>query len=146
MDEYLEKRLSHQSATTYVYVFDHKPATSFTDFLGKADESFGVCHGDELPMLFPINKCVFPGGKYSERDLIMKKNMVKMWVNFATYGNPTPLESFSKWKPLTQYPWNYVRIGSQDKDDWYIISNESDFARDRMEFWKKINLIITNGE
>lgn len=141
-DEYLEKRLSERSAATYVYVFDHRPAGSLTNIVGAGDESLGVCHADELAMLFPIGNTLFPTGVYTEKDIQMREAMVKMWVNFATYGNPTPTGSAFKWEPATKYPWNYARLGSQDLSDWYILRNEDNYKRDRIDFWKTVNLIL----
>lgn len=138
--------MSDSSADTYVYIFDHKPAESMTNLIGGDNESFGVCHGDGLPMLFPLNENYFPSGKYSEKDILMRKEMVGMWVNFAISGNPTPPGSFSKWKPAKKYPWNYARLGKKDLGDWYVLENEENFARDRVEFWKKVNLMIVEGE
>ncbi|KAL5279768.1 CES5A.2 family protein [Megaselia abdita] len=140
-DEYLEKRLSQKSAETYVYILDHKPTESMINLITEDNESFGVTHGDETRMLFP-----FPSGRYSEKDILLREAMVKMWVNFATYGNPTPSGSHSKWKPATEYPWNYARLGSRDLNNWYILDNENNFARERIEFWKKVNSMISEGE
>lgn len=137
-DEYLERRLSHDSAPTYVYVFDHRPAGSLTNIMGGGDESLGVCHADELAMLFPVGKLLFPTGVPTTKDILMTEAMVTMWVNFATYGNPTPSGSSFKWQPTTKYPWNYARLGSQDLDNWYILQNEDNYARDRFNFWRNL--------
>ncbi|KAL5279766.1 CES5A.2 family protein [Megaselia abdita] len=141
-DEYLERRLSQKSASTYVYIFDHRPAGSLTNLMGGGDESLGVCHADELAMLFPIGNHLFPTGVYTEKDIIMREAMITLWVNFATYGNPTPSGGAFKWEPTTKYPWNYARLGSQDLSDWYILRNEDNYARERVEFWKSLKGIF----
>lgn len=143
-DEYLERRLSEKSAPTYVYVFDHRPPGSLTNLMGGGEESLGVCHADELALLFPAGKVLFPTGVYTKKDILLREAMVAMWVNFATYGNPTPSGSTFKWEPTTKYPWNYARLGSQDLDDWYILQNEDNFARDRFDFWKNMRVIFEN--
>lgn len=137
-DEYLETRLSQSSADTYVYVFDHRPPGSMTNFMGAGDESLGVCHADDLTMLFPIGNQLFPTAVYTKKDLMLRKAMVEMWVNFATQGNPTPSGSPFKWEPTRKYPWNYARLGSQDLENWYGLRNEDNYARDRIEFWKNL--------
>ncbi|KAL5279764.1 CES5A.2 family protein [Megaselia abdita] len=145
-DEYLEKRLTQESTTTYVYVYDHRPAGSLTNLMGGGDESLGVCHADELALLFPVGKLLFPTGVPTEKDILLREAMVTMWVNFATYGNPTPSGSTFKWEPTTKYPWNYARLGSQDLDNWYILQNEDNYARDRFDFWRNLRVILENGK
>lgn len=85
-DEYLEKRLSQKSATTYVYVYDHKAEGSVTEAIQGGDKYYGVCHADELQMLFPFGKALFPTTIPSEKDVLMRDALLDMWVNFATYG------------------------------------------------------------
>ncbi|XP_075145188.1 esterase B1 isoform X3 [Haematobia irritans] len=49
----------------------------------------GVCHGDELGYLFKFgffNLSLDP----KSMEVLVKNRMVKMWTNFAKYGNPTP--------------------------------------------------------
>lgn len=55
---------------------------------------------DKLPILFPVDKALHPSSNYTEKDLLMMEELVKMLMNFARNGNPTPAGSFSKWKPL----------------------------------------------
>lgn len=85
-DEYLEKRLSQNSAETFVYVYDHRAEGSLTEAIQGGDQYFGVCHADELQMLFPLGKALFPTTIPSERDEIMRNAMLDLWVNFATFG------------------------------------------------------------
>lgn len=134
--------MSQDSAPTYVYVFDHRPAASLTNLIGGGDESLGVCHADELALLFPAGKLLFPTGVATEKDILLREAMVTMWVNFATYGNPTPSGSAVKWEPTTKYPWNYARLGSQDLSDWYILQNEDNYVRDRLDFWRSLRVVI----
>ncbi|XP_013097162.2 juvenile hormone esterase isoform X1 [Stomoxys calcitrans] len=49
----------------------------------------GVCHGDELGYLFKFgffNLSLDP----KSMEVLVKNRMVRMWTNFAKYGNPTP--------------------------------------------------------
>lgn len=137
-DEYLERRLSEKSAATYVYLFDHRTPASLTHIIGGGEDSYGVCHADELAMLFPVGDLLFPSATPGELDILLKESMVKMWVNFVVHGNPTPPGGEYKWEPTTKYPWNYARLGSQDLDDWYILRNEDNYARDRLDFWRSL--------
>lgn len=113
--------------------------------MGGGDESYGVCHADELALLFPAGKLLYPTGVATKKDILLREYMVSMWVNFATYGNPTPSGSTFKWEPTIKYPWNYARLGSQDLSDWYILQNEDNYARDRFDFWKSLRTILEAG-
>lgn len=86
MDEFLEIRLSQKSAPTYVYIYDHKGYGSLTEAVGGGDFFYGVCHADELQLLYPIGSVLYPTGVPSERDILMRDSFIDMWVNFATYG------------------------------------------------------------
>ncbi|XP_037897614.1 esterase B1 isoform X1 [Glossina fuscipes] len=49
----------------------------------------GVCHGDEMGYLFKFgffNLNLDP----NSLEILVKNRMVRMWTNFAKYGNPTP--------------------------------------------------------
>ncbi len=50
---------------------------------------FGVCHADELFMLFKANQLPLET-VYTEEDKLTSKNMLKLWTDFAKTGNPTP--------------------------------------------------------
>lgn len=82
----MRKRLTQDSATTYVYVYDHKAEASLTEAIQGGDQYLGVSHADELQMLFPLGKALFPTTIPSENDVLMRNALLDMWVNFATYG------------------------------------------------------------
>lgn len=84
----LKKRLTAQEGT-FVYKFNYRGSSSFTDLAmkkAKEERNFGVSHIDDLLYLFPIVKNVMRTRVMSEEDHKMRKQMVKMWVNFATNG------------------------------------------------------------
>lgn len=85
-DEFLEMRLTQESASTYVYIYDHKAEGSLTEAVGGGQKYFGVCHADELQFLFPMGSALYPTTIPSERDLLMREALIEMWTNFATYG------------------------------------------------------------
>lgn len=137
--------MSQESADTFVYIFDHRPPGSLTNLIGGGDEPLGVCHVDDLTMLFPLVDLLFPTGVYNAKDIKLREAMVEMWVNFADYGNPTPSGSDFKWEPTNKYPWNYARLGSQNLSDWYVLRNEEEYGVERIKFWKKLNGMINKN-
>lgn len=85
-DEFLEIRLSQESASTYVYIYDHKAEGSLTEAVGGGQIYYGVCHADELQFLFPMGSALYPTTIPSERDLLLREALLEMWTNFAAYG------------------------------------------------------------
>lgn len=83
------KRRVADKATTFAYVFNYRGSSSFTDIClrhSKEEKNFGVSHIDDLLYLFPMVKKVMQTRTMSEEDHKIRKQMVKMWVNFATNG------------------------------------------------------------
>ncbi|KAL5279149.1 CES5A.2 family protein [Megaselia abdita] len=135
-DEYLEKRPSLNSAPTYVYVFDMATNNSFSKKIGGGDRYYGVSHGDDKQFFIPIQKLE---SSLRGNSLVMKSALVKLLVNFASYGNPTPNASgFRKWEPVTKKPWNFVRMGVTNDQGFHVFLNEQNYERDRFNFWKSL--------
>lgn len=88
MDQYLELRLSHKKrAPTYVYLFTHKAAASFTEiFKGGRENYWGVSHAEELQYLFPIAESLFISALPTKEDEEIRKGITQLWVNFARTG------------------------------------------------------------
>lgn len=92
VDEYLQLRLDDQLAPTYVYLFDHKGAASFSEiFKGAHNEFYGACHAEELQYLFPIGQELFVSAVPTRQDLELRDLMLRLWVNFARNGYATLL-------------------------------------------------------
>lgn len=66
-------------------------------------------------------------------DDIAVRRFVKLWANFARYGNPTPNEKDVGiiWKPVEKDCLNYLDIGSE-------LTLGTDPAPGRVELWKLI--------
>lgn len=111
LDLYLRKRLTHQkSGPTFVYLFSHKGAASFTEIFGGGRENYygknlfdkfsmennykinyefgfsGVCHAEELQYLFPIGRSLFYNSLPTKEDEKIRKALTELWVNFARSG------------------------------------------------------------
>lgn len=89
-DRVIQQRLANPGgANTYAYLFNYRGSTSFVDLLMKnnpGDVDFGVAHVDELLYLFPIVKNVINYRVMDSDDQHIRKQMVKLWVHFATTG------------------------------------------------------------
>lgn len=139
IDEYLRTRVQSANAPTYTYVFDHLGSGSASEYFGgnkmKLDR---VCHADELQYLFSWEE-VLPSTVPTQRDIAIREAMVEMWTNFATHGNPTPSGSkLPKWVPTESHDsWNYLKIGSSDGDESFLVKNSDNFAPERLAFWRK---------
>ncbi|XP_050321068.1 esterase E4 isoform X1 [Bactrocera neohumeralis] len=76
------------SAPVYMYRFSYDGALGlYKRMLGLTRP--GVCHGDEMGYLFKFgffNLSLDP----RSTEVLVKNRMVRMWTNFAKYGNPTP--------------------------------------------------------
>lgn len=88
----------------------------------------GVCHADELFMLF--KGTILPDIAIGENDKRVRKSMIEKWINFATYHKPTKDGSWTQFN--TQNP-QYLEIGSEADKMMY-----PDNYRERMEDWAKI--------
>ena len=52
-------------------------------------QSLGVAHGDELMVMW--NAKMLPiETRYTDEDKMAGDNLLKLWTNFAKFGNPTP--------------------------------------------------------
>ncbi|XP_044748337.1 esterase B1-like isoform X2 [Coccinella septempunctata] len=88
----------------------------------------GATHGEELAYLFKMSR------KTSDEMERHSKRLLKLWTNFAKYGNPT----FEKdevvsidWKPVTKDNFYYLDIGEE-------LSMKKDPEADRMAFWDQL--------
>ncbi|XP_045479791.1 juvenile hormone esterase-like [Harmonia axyridis] len=88
----------------------------------------GAKHGDELAHLFQM------GTELDEASQRISQRLLKLWTNFAKYGNPTiekdeivPVE----WKPVTKDHLYYLDIGEE-------LSLQENPEADRMVFWDNL--------
>nr|ACI42858.1 carboxylesterase [Harmonia axyridis] len=80
---------------TYLYKFHYEGALG-----GKVNRtSTGVAHAEELGYLFRRNISA------SADDVLTRTRMIRLWTNFAKYGDPTPVSDEilqnQKWLPIT---------------------------------------------
>ncbi|KAJ2951905.1 hypothetical protein O0L34_g4156 [Tuta absoluta] len=115
------------------------------DFTGEWDvpEKFkmfnSMGHCAEIPLLFGM-KISSAGPEIcrgSRNSVRTRKKVIKLWTNFAKYGNPTPDED----DPLFQIKWDAVE--NPEKLNYLSIGPELTKGRnpfyDRMEFWEGLH-------
>lgn len=82
-----EVRNGNTQVFAYRFAFegDFNFPTRFSGALGHAN---GAGHGDELGYLFTAPTFAYLGtdSRNTSKEMIVRKNMVKMWTNFAKYG------------------------------------------------------------
>lgn len=93
----------------------------------------GASHVDDIGYLFQnaLTPKIRPG---SIEDVSIDR-IVKLWTNFAKYGNPTPkMEELIGvvWPIVTKDSMNYLEIGN-------IFRLGANPDQDRMDFWDQIN-------
>jgi carboxylesterase type B len=90
MIDYLKLRFSSADRSdTFVYLFTHKGACSFTEiFKGGSEAYYGTSHAEELQYLFPIRQDLpyFFNSIPTDEDREVVKIITKLWVNFAYHG------------------------------------------------------------
>ncbi|XP_041788891.1 juvenile hormone esterase [Anopheles merus] len=159
MDEYLRIRLlghnkrnsTFKIGETYVYLFAQKASASFTEiFKGGAENYYGVCHAEELQYIFPIAKEIpnFQTAIPTEDELEIRRVIIKLWINFARTGNPTPGDEkdntsdqnqlLPEWRPADSFPLRYLRIGRLDSSKEPIVALETGLFEERAAFWRKL--------
>ncbi|KAL0274002.1 UNVERIFIED_CONTAM: hypothetical protein PYX00_006546 [Menopon gallinae] len=94
----------------------------------------GPVHSDELFYIFHVpilGQNIDP----KTREMQMVKKMIRLWTNFAKYGNPTPDQGDEDLKNLI---WPHV-----DEEDTHLLLNDqlstsTHLLKERIDFWDKI--------
>ncbi|KAF7996665.1 hypothetical protein HCN44_002311 [Aphidius gifuensis] len=119
----------------FQYRFAYKGSSSLSSIFAVGDQTdYGICHCDDLLYLFPIRDIGY--FKKSSLDNEMVNVMTKFWVNFATYGNPTPnltQEIPVEWQPVSTDALEYFLIEGPRN---FSMSKNLDYERSK--FWQTI--------
>jgi len=112
----------------YLYRFSLVAGLNFLKVVGGMQDLPGACHGDEVGYLFSTI-LPLPTG---EVEITAVRRMVKLWTNFAKYGNPTPDrdELNVLWPPVTGCI-NYLDIGEE------LVPSINPLP-ERMDCWKRV--------
>ncbi|XP_076054017.1 juvenile hormone esterase-like [Oratosquilla oratoria] len=122
------KKLTAKDRKAYFYSFDYESDDSMFRWLFMGSHfpfSPGVTHSDEMMYIFSL-----PAELEGEQILI-KDRMVKLWTNFATYGNPTPKDD-PEWKELGIPEWPPY---SFDKRSYILMQSQYTIEEDYELRW-----------
>ncbi|CAB3257415.1 unnamed protein product [Arctia plantaginis] len=112
----------------YFYNFDYVGALNIYDKIMKNPYNHAA-HMDDLGYLF---KNVFQKDlTTSELDNKVRERMLKLWTNFAKFGNPTPDKDYNlpiTWQPVDKDNAYYLNIGSE-------LTLQTDVDKEKMDFW-----------
>nr|XP_023018920.1 juvenile hormone esterase-like [Leptinotarsa decemlineata] len=99
--------------------------------LFKLQDIPGVSHGDDVGYLFKHSFC--PDVEIGEVEIVCLRRFLKLWTNFAKYGNPTPEKNDLniQWKPVDGEHVNILDIGKE-------LVMETNPEDDRVRLWKEI--------
>nr|XP_046910537.1 acetylcholinesterase-like [Dermatophagoides farinae] len=92
----------------YMYYFTHRSTKN------PWPKWMGTIHGDEIPFIFgePLNKSI----GYTHDEIVLSKQMMRCWSNFAKTGNPTMDEngiwSQLHWPLYTAYKKEYLTFST----------------------------------
>uniref|UniRef100_A0A6P7GB44 Carboxylic ester hydrolase n=1 Tax=Diabrotica virgifera virgifera TaxID=50390 RepID=A0A6P7GB44_DIAVI len=125
----------HHAATSgkpvYLYRMSLDAGLNMFKRLAHLDDLPGVSHFDDIGYIF--KNAGFPSPKNGTIEEISVRRFVKLWTNFAKYGNPTPKESELGiiWKPLEPKQDYLFDIDRQ-------LSLLTEIEPERMKLWREI--------
>uniref|UniRef100_W8BIG0 Carboxylic ester hydrolase n=1 Tax=Ceratitis capitata TaxID=7213 RepID=W8BIG0_CERCA len=123
------------NAPVYMYRFSYDGALGLYKRMLGINRP-GVCHGDEMGYLFKFgffNLSLDP----RSTEVLVKNRMVRMWTNFAKYGNPSPKNEedtllTTNWEPIdpqtVMEDINYLDIS-------HNLRMRSNPETERQQFW-----------
>nr|QIK02096.1 carboxylesterase 2 [Holotrichia parallela] len=126
-------KMSHKDL--YFYIFAADTELNYYKRLHPITSKYaGASHIDELGYLFKT-KYTPPEINPDSVEAKSIEKVVKLWTNFAKYGNPTPKqEDFDIiWKPVIGDELNYLHIGTHD------LKLGSNPYPERMAFWDRLH-------
>jgi carboxylesterase type B len=127
------------AAPIYNYLLSYRGSASFAPLFAMGDpvaaqQDFGVAHADDLMYLFRV-----AFGNFSTLNTENDEKFVEIWqqlvVNFARYGNPTPvgLSNIPIWPKAqnSRAACVYLDVGLEPKEKHRMFA-------ERMQFWNKL--------
>lgn len=89
VDTTLRTHLRHQSSPIYYYIFSFDGDLNLVKRALLLRSYPGAVHADDIPYLFSVSRIpavILP----SNHANVVRRRMVRLWTNFAKFGNPTP--------------------------------------------------------
>ena len=112
----------------YVYYDTYQGERSLQDIYGIHRLVNGTAHADEFLYLWST----YIPMDVTEEDQKFSKLLVKLWVNFATYGTPTPKGFEFQWPQWNKASQKYLKFSNQG------VSVEEKLLPERMAFWSSV--------
>ncbi|KAJ8924090.1 hypothetical protein NQ315_006871, partial [Exocentrus adspersus] len=126
----IKNHLATNPQPMYLYRMSLDSGLNFMKNLAKLNHVPGTSHADDLGYLF--KSAITPEIKPGNLEDISLRRFVKLWTNFAKYGNPTPDEELGViLEPLKLGQLNFLDIGNELTVG---VNPESE----RIDLWKEI--------
>lgn len=119
----------HSSSPTYAYFYTHHAQIGFDTIIGAPSSGDGVCHADELFLMFKTT--LFPQS-FSDEDLRVSKTFIDLWTSFAESGEPKS-NVVAEWSPNTSEQPHYLDIKLVPT----VMKQKMPF-HDRISFWNQL--------
>ncbi|XP_050673870.1 juvenile hormone esterase-like isoform X2 [Leptidea sinapis] len=125
--------VKNTSMPVYFFQFSAESERNFTKKQYNMTHAAGVCHSDDLPYLFNITNLHVPLTDDSQQIV---EQIVTLWVNFSSFGDPTATFKNIKWKPFKETEKYCFDI---DKELKCVLN----LNEDNMTLWDEIYKEIT---
>lgn len=119
-----------QSNPVYYYVFSYDGAFNNVKREWQLSGFPGAMHADDLGYLFNNEDPVVSD---TDHALVVRRRFVKLWTNFAKYGNPTPAVD-----ALITTNWPRVRNDMEYLDIGDNLAARTHLYGDRMALWNRL--------
>ncbi|XP_014277175.1 esterase FE4 isoform X1 [Halyomorpha halys] len=120
---------NYHTGDTYFYYFDYIGEHTFRKNANRT-VFFGAPHTEEMNFIW---QNPYANWTHEGDDLKFSKRLVKIWTDFAKFGNPAPKGfdlSWAKWDPRRH---NYLVMSNSG------FEQKEGFAKDTYNFWKSFN-------
>ncbi|KAJ8669923.1 hypothetical protein QAD02_001182 [Eretmocerus hayati] len=113
----------------YMYYYSYRATTSMSDDLSGTRNNYGVCHGDDVNLVF--DSTISAESQKTVKDHQMTNFMLDMWTSMAYFGAP---RLGVNWRPVdaSDSELKYLHIAGPGN---VSMSGSTDFGR--KSFWKK---------
>ncbi|CAG9795649.1 unnamed protein product [Diatraea saccharalis] len=100
-----------------------------------SEGTWGAAAGDELCYLFycpDLKQQYLKNNQSMSEEFIIQRKLIKLWTNFAKYGNPTPVGDATleglNWPVYNKNTKKYLNVGK-------LIEVKSELLKERFSFW-----------
>ncbi|XP_063830756.1 acetylcholinesterase-like [Ostrinia nubilalis] len=139
VDQTVKMYAKRTESPLYYYHFDYisdlnEIKNDLMNYVTTEYGTWGAAGGDELCYLFhcpALKQLYLKHNKSMSEEIIIQRKLVKMWTNFAKYGDPTPEHDADlglRWPTYDLENRKYLNI---DKE----ITVKSDLNKERFRFW-----------